>query len=139
MAHNKRMGIRAGKLLGLRSSDERKTGEIVSCSERAEGARDAALHEPHVVHRAFLVGFTAAHGDEDPVAVRRNRRHRTQRSALTSLRRIPAMNSNPATAASIRPRSRATWSDSPPRPRRRGRWQVARLHRGSSAAYPAGP
>ena len=34
-----------------------------------------------------------------------------QRSALTSLRRIPAMNSSPAITASTRPRSRATWSD----------------------------
>ena len=31
----------------------------------------------------------------------------------------------PAITASTRPRSRATWSDSTPRPRRRGRWQVA--------------
>ena len=35
------------------------------------------------------------------------------------------MNSNPAITASRRPRSRATWSDSTPRPRLRGRWQVA--------------
>ena len=48
-----------------------------------------------------------------------------QRSALTSLRRLPAMKSNPAITASRRPRSRATCSDSTPRPRRRGRWQVA--------------
>ena len=44
-----------------------------------------------------------------------------QRSADTSLRRIPAMNSSPATTASTLPRSTATWSDSTPRPRRRGR------------------
>ena len=48
-----------------------------------------------------------------------------QRSALTSLRRMPAMKSNPAITASTRPRSRATSLDSTPRPRRRGRWQVA--------------
>ena len=41
------------------------------------------------------------------------------------VRRIPAMKSNPAITASTRPRSSATTSDSTPRPRRRGRWQVA--------------
>ena len=46
-------------------------------------------------------------------------------ATLTSLRRIPAMNNSPAITASSRPRSAATWSDSPPRPRLRGRWQVA--------------
>ena len=55
-----------------------------------------------------------------------------QRRALTSLRRIPAMKRSPATASS-RPRSRATWSDSVPRPRRRGRWQVARTAARSAA------
>ena len=35
------------------------------------------------------------------------------------------MNSSPAITASSCPRSRATWSDSTPRPRCRGRWQVA--------------
>ena len=49
-----------------------------------------------------------------------------QHSALTSLRRIPAMNSSPAITASRRPRSRATSSDSTPRPRRRGRWPQGR-------------
>ena len=49
-----------------------------------------------------------------------------QRRALTSLRRIPAMNSSPAITASSRPRFRATSPDSTPRPRRRGWWQVAR-------------
>ena len=48
-----------------------------------------------------------------------------QRSALTALRRIPAMKSSPVITASRRPRSRATSSDSTPRPRRRGRQQVA--------------
>ena len=43
-----------------------------------------------------------------------------QRSALTSLRRIPAMKRNPAITASRRPRSAVTSSDSRPRPRRRG-------------------
>ncbi len=48
-----------------------------------------------------------------------------QRGAATSLRRMPSMNSSLAITASRRPRSAATWSDSTPRPRRRGRWQVA--------------
>ena len=46
-----------------------------------------------------------------------NRTSRAPRSTLTSLRRIPSMNSSPATTASSRPRSRATGSDSTPRPR----------------------
>ena len=39
--------------------------------QRAEGARHAALHEPHVVHIALGVGLAPAHGDEHTVAVGR--------------------------------------------------------------------
>ena len=48
-----------------------------------------------------------------------------QRSAETSDRRSPPMNSSPAITPSRRPRAAASWSDSTPRPRRRGRWHVA--------------
>ena len=56
------------------------------------------------------------------------------RSALTSLRRIPAMNRSPAITASSRPRAAATAPDSTPRPRGRGRWQVASTAREVRAA-----
>ena len=47
------------------------------------------------------------------------------RRAAISDRRSPPINSSPAITASRRPRAAATWSDSTPRPRRRGRWHVA--------------
>ena len=49
------------------------------------------------------------------------------------------MNSNPAITASTRPRSRATSSDSTPRPRRRGRWQVAGGEHGRQVRGPERP
>lgn len=97
--------------------------------QRAEGAGNAVLDEPHVVHLALLVRRAAAHGGEDPVADGRVR-DVGQRGALTWLRRIPGIRQQPRRSQlRTRPRSRATWSDSTPRPRRRGRWQV-----GSTAA-----
>ena len=39
--------------------------------QRPDGARDAVLHEPHVVHLALLVRLAPADGDENAVAVGR--------------------------------------------------------------------
>ena len=45
-----------------------RTRRASQCPKRA---RDAVLHEPHIVGFAVLVGFAAAYGDEDPGAVGR--------------------------------------------------------------------
>ena len=71
-----------------------------------------SFREPHVLHLALLVRLAPADGDESPAAGG------------------PVGDVGPAAiTASNRHRSRATWSDSipRPRPRRRGRWQVTKV------------
>ena len=73
-----------------------------SGAQRPEGARDAVLHEPHLVHLALpgssCCGRTVTRMPSPSVESMTS----AQRSALTSLRRIPAMNSSPAITASRR-------------------------------------
>ena len=81
-----------------------------------DGAQGAALYEPHIpglAHRLRLAVAVGAHravagGGVDDVGPAR---------AITLLRRIPAMNGNPAITLSIRPRAAATWSNSTPQSR----------------------
>ena len=91
--------------------------------ERLQGAGDAVLHEPHVPRLALLVGLAAAAGDEDPVAVRPRRRRWPSGGRSPRFSAIPAMKRSPAITASSRPR-------------RRGRWQVARTAARSGAPNP---
>ena len=101
----------------------------LGCPERPDRAGDAALHKPDgfVSPSWFVLLRRTVTSTPSPSATS------VQRRALTSLRRIPAMKRSPAITVSRRPRSRATGSDSTPRPRRRGRWQVARTAARSAA------
>ena len=86
--------------------------------------------------RSTVPDWKAVHESTSP-PTRPVSKPRFRRPALTSLHRIPAMKRRPAITASRRPRSRTTSSDSRPRQRRRGRWQVARTAARSPA--PNGP
>ena len=90
-------------------------------AQRVEGARDAVLYESHVVHIALRIRLLRRTVTCMAVAVSRSDDVGPAQRALTSQRRIPAheeqIRRSPHRDGQ---RLRATWSDSTPRPRRRG-------------------
>ena len=95
--------------------------------------RRTALHEPDVPRLALRVPLAAADGNQHAVAVGRVVDVGPPEGAHLAPPNPGHEGRSPPMTASRRPRSRATWPDSTLRPRRRGRWQVARTTARSAA------